>query len=156
MAKTAPQPLGGVQRRRSLSADQYTARRPWPWPEDSREDRAKRIAGTYRGLVQRIAQGLCEDPAVDLDRLDQHWCDLGAFWVMPPQAEINEQDWVDVRTAAHYADRSEQTIRVWAHRDLIDAREGADGAPEYRVASLIEYANTQRNQRAARHLGRAG
>lgn len=141
-----------MQRRRSLAHDRYTVRRPWPWPEDSREDRAKRIAQTYRGILWRITQGLCEDPAGELYRMDQHWIDLGAFWVAP-QEPPDPESWVDVRTASHYADRSEQTIRVWAHRRLIQARTGEDGAPEYLVASLRECAEDQRKRRAEKQLG---
>lgn len=121
--------------------------KPWPWPGDSREDKAKRVCGTYRGLVQRIAQGRCDDPAGDLHRLDEHWIDLGIYWVRPDRAPLELDEWVDLSTAAHFSDRSEQTIRVWAHRGVIDHRTGRDGTPEYLIESLVRYSISQRNRR---------
>ena len=42
-------------------------RTSWPWPEDTREDRAKRIALSYRELLSRIARGEQDDTGQLLD-----------------------------------------------------------------------------------------
>lgn len=116
--------------------------KPWPWPEDTREDKAKRVAISYRGLVQRIAQGGCEDPAGDLHRLDQHWIDLDQHWQMPTHIDLfidAEDEWWPARELAHALHRSRKDIYNWARLGHIEQRTGPDGTPEYSVASVTAY-----------------
>lgn len=136
--------------------DSYLLTEPWPWPGDSREERAQRIANSYRGLLRDITQGRCPDPAGALHRLDMKWRRYGVFWHMPTAApELDPHEWVGTRDAAHYADRAEATIRVWAHRGLVTTRTGPDGSPQYLLGSLMDYAVKQRRRRAHQQKGRS-
>ncbi|MCV7354481.1 hypothetical protein [Mycolicibacterium fluoranthenivorans] len=126
--------------------------RPWPWPEDNREDKAKRVALSYRGLVQRIAQGMCEDPAGDLHRLDEHWASLDIHWTRPRPNLLNDADdeWMSARDIAHALDRTRKDIYNWARAGHIEQRCGPDGAPEYLVGSVKDYVTSLRTRRMNR------
>lgn len=127
--------------------------KPWPWPGDSREDKAKRVARSYRALNLRIAQGRCEDPAGDLHRLDQHWDELGVHWHMPApdlMTDAAEHDeWWASRDLAHAIDRDRRDIYNWARAGHIRQRTGVDGTPEYNVADVVAY-NTKLRERRTR------
>ena len=112
---------------------------PWPWPADSREDRAKRVARSYRQLIQDIAQHRCPDPAGDLHRLDQRWATYGIHWLLPRPDMLNPDEWMSAPDLAHFIDRTRRDIYNWARLGHIDQRTGPDGAPEYSVASVIDY-----------------
>lgn len=115
--------------------------KPWPWPGQSSEDKAKQIAKSYRGLAQRIAQGGCHDPAADLARLDDEWRSLGITWITPaPPSDIEDDDWLCAADLAQYVGRTPKDIYNWAHRGHILQRTSADGSPEYLVRSVIDYA----------------
>lgn len=136
--------------------DAYLVTEDWPFPGDSREERAQRIANSYRALLVDITQGRCTDPAGAMHRLDMKWRKYGVFWHMPTVApEPEPHDWVTTRDAAHYANRAEATIRTWAHRGHITTRVAPDGATQYLVRSLMDYAVQQRRRRADQHKGRS-
>lgn len=124
--------------------------RPWPFPADlTREDRAKRVAKSYRGLVFRIAQGQCADPAGDLHRLDQEFIDLGINWlVLERNDQLDPEEWMRAPDLAAAIDRSRKDIYNWARLGHIEQRAGPDGAPEYSVASVIAYQAKLRQRRA--------
>lgn len=114
--------------------------RPWPWAGDTGEDKARRVASFYRGLVQSIAQGRCTDPAGDLHRLDQELKDLGIHWHMPASGPTYELDeWLPAADIAHYLQRNPRDIYNWARRGHIIQRAAADGSPEYLLRSVLEY-----------------
>lgn len=124
--------------------------KPWPWPGDSREDKAKRVAVSYRGLVQRITQGRCNDPTGDLHRLDQHWADLDIHWQLPRPdllQDVDDDEWWPAREIAHAIDRTRKDIYNWARLGHIEQRCGPDGAPEYNVASVVAYQQKLRDRR---------
>lgn len=120
---------------------------PWPWPGDSREDKAKRVARSYRQLVFDISQGRVEDPAGDLYRLDQQWLQYGAFWAVPSQDPYDPSEWVHAADAAHYADVEPGTIRKWAERGHIRVEHDHHGAPVYNIGDLRANEIRQRNAR---------
>ncbi len=130
--------------------------KPWPWPEDTPEDKAKRVARSYRGLVQSIAQGRCTDPAGDLHRLDQHWIELQQEWALPRVVPLDFDDWMcaaDIVVAfSHLKTLTEGQIRNWAYLkrkggDGITEQPGADGRPTYNVGDVQAYLVRQRNRR---------
>lgn len=112
---------------------------PYPWPEEGREERAQRVARSYRDLVQKIAQGGCEDPAGELHRLDYHWHGFGIHWHVPDDRPMNLDEWLSATDMAHMFHRSRKDIYNWAARGNIEQRVTADGSPEYLVASVIAY-----------------
>lgn len=129
--------------------------KPWPWPGDTREDKAKRVALSYRGILQRITQGACEDPAGDLHRMDEHWAQLGVHWPRPrPDLLIdNEDEWMSAPDLADALDRDRRDIYNWARLGHIEQRAGPDGAPEYSVSSVVAY-NTKLRQRRIKNQRR--
>jgi hypothetical protein len=136
---------------------------PWPWPQDTPEDKAKRVALSYRGLLQRITQGQCKDPAGDLHRLDDHWHNLGHYWMTPTQAPLDEDAWLSaadlVVALSHLHHFTENQVRNWAYRrrrrigDGITETTDHTGRPLYNVGDALAYLTRQRNRRPIR--GRA-
>lgn len=123
----------------------------WPWPGDSPEEKAKRIALSYRQLVFDITQGRCNDPAGDLHRLDQQWAEYGHYWPRPGPTPIYEEgeDWFTAADLAHLLDKSPVDIYRWASRGKIQQRTSADGSPEYSLSSARQYQFEVRARRAA-------
>lgn len=122
---------------------------PWPWPGDDRVERVKRVALSYRRLVEAIIDGQAPDPAAALQQTDQSWQQLGVFWVLPSAVWPEDDDWLSAADAAHYADRTPRDIYNWARRSEttgVEQRTGPDGAPEYRWGSIANY------YRQTRHL----
>ncbi len=126
----------------------YASPPSWPWPGDSREDRAKRVALSYRSLIFEITQGRCNDPAGALHRLDAHWAGLGIHWTTPSPYPLEPDDWLSAPDLAHAIDRTRRDIYNWARLGHIDQRCGPDGAPEYSVASVIAYLQKLRAKRS--------
>lgn len=126
--------------------------KPWPHPGDSREDKAKRVALSYRQLVFDISQGHCDDPAGELYRLDRQWAEYGIHWPRPPAQLLDDtdlNDWLNAADLAHLMHRTPADIYRWARRDKIEQRPSADGSPEYSVASAVKYEREQRQRRTA-------
>jgi hypothetical protein len=126
---------------------------PWPWPEDSREDRIKRVGRSYRDLILRITQGRCDDPAGDLHRLDMHWHSYGVHWPVPRTAPADPDDWVTAADAAMYADVAPGTVRKWAQRGLIRVDHRGDGTPIYNIGDLNDLARRRAKSRRASSTG---
>lgn len=122
--------------------------KPWPWPGDNREDKAKRIALSYRELVFDITQGRCDDPAGDLHRLDRHWAEYGHYWPNPGMMPADTDEWLTAADLAHLIDKSPVDIYRWARRDKIHQRVSPDGSPEYSLPSARAYQQEQRDRRA--------
>jgi hypothetical protein len=125
---------------------------PWPWPGDNREDKAKRVALSYRQLTFDITQGRIEDPAGDLHRLDRHWAQYGIHWPTTPDEAIDElglDDWQTAANLAHLIHRTPADIYRWARRGQIQQRTSADGSPEYSLTSARRYLDQQRGRRTA-------
>lgn len=131
--------------------------KPWPWPDDTPEDKAKRVARSYRGLVQSIAQGRCTDPAGDLHRLDQHWLELDQHWVMPQVVPFDPDEWLSaadmVVAFAHYKTLTEGQIRNWAYlkrrgADGISEVPGPDGRPLYNTGDVMSHLVRQARRRS--------
>lgn len=126
--------------------------KPWPWPGDSREDRAKRVALSYRQLVFDITQGRIEDAAGELYRLDQEWAGYGVHWPIPGTQPVDPEEWLTAADLAHLIDRTPADVYRWARRGNIQQRAGADGSPEYSIESALTYQRQQRQRRQSRAL----
>lgn len=112
---------------------------PWPYPGDrTREERAKRVSASYRGLLERIARGQYTqlDPAGELYLLDQYWLRHGAFWAVPGDDPYDADEWVVAADAAHYADVEPGTIRKWSERNHIRVEHLEDGTPVYNIGDI--------------------
>jgi len=117
----------------------------WPWPGDSREDKAKRVALSYRRIMQNVAQHRCDDPAGELHRLDQHWKQLGVHWHIPNNIPLDPETWLTAPELAHAIGRTTRDIYNWARRGHIETRQGP-GRTEYSAQSVLEY-QRRKNQR---------
>jgi len=104
----------------------------WPWPQDSREDKARRVAQSYR----RLAQGLPEQHLVDA--LDHHWIDLGQSWVVPTQSTINPDDWVTADEAAELFSIPAKSVYDWGRRGHVRKVHS-----RYNVGDIIRYSQTR-------------
>ncbi|MDP7729513.1 hypothetical protein [Mycobacterium sp. TY813] len=130
--------------------------KPWPWPGDTAEDKAKRIALSYRQLVFTITQGRCADPAGELHRLDQHWAEHGHYWPRPQPQPVDDDDWLYAADLAHLIHKAPTDIYRWARRGHIDQRVSADGCSEYSLASARRYLDEQRNRHRKTDLHTSG
>lgn len=130
--------------------------KPWFWPGATREDKAKHVARAYRQLVFDITQGRITDPAGALHRLDMRFIDHGIHWLHTTHPDLlTEPDqWMSAPDLAHILDRTRKDIYNWARNGHIDQRPGPDGAPEYRIGSVVDYQRKlqQRRTRAPRNV----
>lgn len=148
----------GESKKQAHAPERLWSTQPWPHPEDDREDRAKRVALSYRQLLFDITQGQCDDPAGELYRLDQKWLRLGAFWAVPSLDPYEGTEWVYAADAAHYADVEPGTVRKWAERGHIRVEHDHRGAPVYNVGDLRAIDARRRRKRieAARRANVVG
>lgn len=128
----------------------------WRWPGDSREEKFKRVALSYRRLVEDIIAGKVNDPARALADRDRHWQSYGQLWVVSSPAPVDQEAWLTaadlVIHLGHLVTLNEQQVRQWAYRrrkggDGIDELPGTDGKPRYNVADVLEYLARQRTRR---------
>ncbi|MBE5453461.1 hypothetical protein E3G52_000325 [Mycobacteroides abscessus] len=129
----------------------------WKWQGDSREEKAKRVALSYRALIEDIAAGTITNPIQALIERDRYWQDEGVFWIVPSPAPVDQDAWLSaadlVVHLAHIVQLTEGQVRNWAYRrrkgkgDGITERAGRDGKPEYSVADVLAYLTRQRVRR---------
>lgn len=118
----------------------------WPWPRDSREDRAKRIALSYRHLVEAIVRTEVDDVGGALACLDDRWCELGAGWVRPSTLPLRLDDWLTSSEMAELFHQAPATVREWGRRGNVRV-EMIDGARRYNVGDVVAYQRTRRLRR---------
>ncbi|AMQ67041.1 MULTISPECIES: hypothetical protein [Mycolicibacterium] len=123
--------------------------RVWRFPGDTAEDKAKRVALSYR----RLAEQMNPDAVANLDR---QWQDQGVYWTVPSDEPIDHDAWLTaadmVLHLKHLVTLNEQQIRQMAYRkrkgrDGIIEEPGADGRPRYNVGDLLAYLTRQRTRR---------
>ncbi|KIU18312.1 hypothetical protein [Mycolicibacterium llatzerense] len=131
-------------------------KKPWPWPGDSREDKAKRVARSYRDLAERLTHGRVDNPGAELYLLDQYWAEYDVHWQHEERIDILEDrddEWMPARDLAHAVDRDRKDIYNWARAGHIKQRAGADGTPEYHVGSVKAYVEKLRQRRSRNRAG---
>lgn len=108
----------------------------WPWPRDSREDRARRVALSYRNL--------CADNNIDTSQLDQHWDNLGQTWVTPK--ELPDLDaWIPEAEAAQLFSQPAKTIYDWGRRHHIRVLHTPEGR-RVNIGDIIDYSKRRRKR----------
>ena len=105
----------------------------------SRVDQAQDVARSYRKALQDVAFGRSNNPGADLYILDERWKNAGVTWLEPAIIPEDPDEWVSAADAAQYVGRTPKDIYNWAHRGHINQRCSADGSPEYRLASVVDY-----------------
>lgn len=117
----------------------------WPWPGDSREDRAKRVALSYRRLALAIAAGDVADPTAALADLDARWDERGAGWVAPTRAPLDLDAWLTAGEVARLLCIDPQRLRDWARRGHIRTMQAQLAGPRrYCVGDVVSYQRTRR------------
>jgi hypothetical protein len=117
----------------------------WPWPRDSREDRAKRVALSYRHALQVFAE-VRDDAAAALLALDVRWSELGAGWVRPTLVPLDLDAWVDAAAMAELFHQDPRTIYDWGRRGNIRVRVYRQ-ARHYNVGDIVTYQAQRRLRR---------
>lgn len=112
---------------------------PWPWPQDSIVDRARRVAASYRHALADHAPTVCE-------QLDEQSRRLGQGWVLPAPV-YEDNDLLDTDLAADYLHVQPRTVDEY-HRRGLRATSTVDGV-RYRVGDLKEFVRDRRKRRIA-------
>jgi hypothetical protein len=111
----------------------------WPWPTDSREDRARRVALAYRQLAELMIAGQLPDPVASLRRLDDKWIELGQGWVVPTHAPLDPDAWLSPSELAELLHLEARALQDWHRRGHI-RRIKRHGSPAvYSVGDVIKY-----------------
>lgn len=117
----------------------------WPWPGDSREEKARRVAIFYRELAARYA------PPEVLAEVDAKWRGLQQDWLFPTLQPLRLDDWLPASEVAALIHVPANIIRMWGVRKHIRVtRVGA--LNHYNVGDVVEYEARQRARRASREL----
>jgi hypothetical protein len=82
-------------------------RQPWPFPEDTTLDRARRIAHMYRARLRALDTDAC-------DQADTLAATFGETWVIPQTVTADDTDTITTAEAAQLVNVSEDVIRQWA------------------------------------------
>lgn len=123
----------------------------WPWPGDSREEKARRVALSYRHLVEVLLTTGLKDPQAALAELDAKWLDLQQFWLFADRRPLNVDEWLSASEMAEIVFLPAQVIRMWGVRGHVRVRV-LDGLNRYNVGDVVEYEAAQRNRRARKEL----
>jgi hypothetical protein len=120
----------------------------WDWPGDSREDRAKRVAQSYRELLVQIARGEVSSPIEALFVVDEFWREREQYWLITSTIDpYDDDDWINATDAADYVNSTPKAIRHWAERGHI-RRRVSGGNVYYSVADMRAYEAEKRRARA--------
>lgn len=126
-----------------------TDQKVWRYPGDTAEDKAKRVALSYRRALEQL------DPEATA-ALDRQWQDQGVHWTVPSPVPIDADAWMSaadiVSHLQHLVSLNEHQVRQMAYRkrkggDGIIETVGADGRPQYNVGDVLEYLKRQRLRR---------
>lgn len=124
----------------------------WPWPENGRVDRTRRVATSYRRLLELALAGQIDDPAAALADLDNRWNELGQGWVTPSDQPLYLDDWLTPSELAELFHVDSQSFRHWARRGHISSIVSTDGVRRYRVGDVVEYARRRSGATTVRAL----
>ena len=105
---------------------------PWPFPEDTQLERARRIAQSYRTAVMTFNPDHCRI-------LDERAVELGQAWVVPLETDVADLD--ELRTPEQIArilSVMPGTVRKWGERGHIQNL-GQKRAPMFRLRDVIDY-----------------
>lgn len=118
----------------------------WPWHADTREDRARRVALSYRRLIELALNGQIDDPTTALNSLDAKWQELGQGWVKPSDTPLDMDGWLTPAELADLFHIDPHSFRNWAKRGRIRVMV-VHGVRRYCVGDVVSY-YAQRGSRA--------
>ena len=107
----------------------------WPWPQDTRIDKLKRIVDSYRTALMEVASEACHV-------VDGRMCEFGESWVCD-DAVVNVEEWSTVADIyAQFGPGFEPwNVHLWAsrHPDEVPLRGKRSGRNLYRVGDVLAY-----------------
>ena len=118
------------------------------FPTDSPIDRARRVADSYRHLIDLVLTGQIDDLQAARDRLDTHWVEHGQSWILPTYAPLPEPD--EFRSPAELADLfhiDPRRLRDWHRLGHVD-RIKCGKRYHYRVGDVMAYGAQPRRRSA--------
>lgn len=121
------------------------------FPGDSREDIAKRVALSAIGLLDAVACGELDKPALTaaLGMFHAAWAAEGVKWTMADERPLDLDEWLTASEMADLVEVEPATIRQWRHRGHITSRDGAATRGRlYNVGEVLAYQRRQREARA--------
>ena len=83
----------------------------WPWPNDSALMRARRVAASYRAVLEDSDPGACHE-------LDARMAEMGIDWIVPQIVSYTDDDWLSAEQVAAYAGVSLSTAYSWRQLGL--------------------------------------
>lgn len=113
----------------------------WPWPGDTREDKAKRVALSAIHLADRLAHQQILDPVAAIERFHQEWQSLGVGWTRPTNSPLDLDDWQPAPVVADLLGRTTWDIYNWAARHSHQIRTGtrSDGVAIFNVGDVAKF-----------------
>lgn len=123
----------------------------WPWPGDSREDMARRVALSYRAFCVLLLTKGTPDPLNSLRDIDDQWSALGQNWILPSNSPLRLDDWLSAKGMSELLSIPERWIYNWALRKHI-RQSSIDGKKVFNVGDVVEY----ERQRRIKRSGNAG
>jgi hypothetical protein len=119
----------------------------WPWPGDSREDRARRVAISYREFIYLVFTGvITADPLSSLRDLDDRWMGLGQTWIKPSESPLRLDDWLTAESMGDLLSIPAKWVYNWGMRGQIRVSR-LDGRNVYNVGDVVEYERSRRVKR---------
>lgn len=103
----------------------------WPWPDDTREDRYRRIIDHYRNALAEADLDACL-------ALDKRMADYGQSWVSD-NSVVDVNAMMSAREIAERFDISEWNVRDWhrRHPHLIMSHKGSNGRRLFRLGDVL-------------------
>lgn len=111
----------------------------WPWHADTREDRARRVALSYRRLMELALDGQIDNPTKALNDLDTKWQELGQGWVKPADTPLDMDGWLTAAELVELLHLDPHAPRDWARRGRIRVMT-IHGVRRYCVGDIVAYA----------------
>ena len=108
---------------------------PWPWPEDTQLERARRIANSLLGLL----------PDAERDLAIRKARAVGQTWLGANLLRWDKTDVVTTSDAAELANVGPSTIRKWHSLGYLPNHQGRVGC--YVVAIVLDCAAARRRER---------
>lgn len=113
---------------------------PWPYPEDTQLERARRIAQSYRWALMSADPEYCR-------KLDARAVELGQPWVRPLESDAVDLDEVlTPEQLGRLLSVMPGTVRKWGERGYIENL-GQHRAPLFRWRDVIDYCAQARQAR---------
>lgn len=105
----------------------------WPWPEDNREDRLRRIIDHYRSALAEADMNACL-------ALDNRMVDYGQGWVCD-NTIINVDEMLSAKAIAERFGIAEFNLRAWVrrHPERIKKYKASNGRTLFRVGDVLAY-----------------